>query len=108
MTINKNILNIIMSTVALNQWKSRMKLINIKYLKKFEYSNYDSCVEYVCKCGFFFRFHWRDIGNVGNIYNYRLKKTHNRLSHAIRTIKIPKKYWYTSGQNHPNGYKKIE
>jgi len=92
-----------MSTVALNQWKNRIKIVNKQY--KNEYVIIDNDLMHECKkCNKNSIVNWRV--EYTQIYSNIFNKNTCKNYHAYGILKIPNKYCYTSGLNYRYGYKK--
>jgi len=131
MIINKNIMTKIVDKVALNQWKSKIKNVNTQYHQIFTWydkpktlscdhtdfmcthrkgvsinkKNFCECIEEANGI-----YNSKDISHVYcPIYGYYIKscmKGHKKLCNYMKCGGyVPKKYYYSSGLNDPNGYK---
>jgi len=115
MSINKNIMKIIMYKMALNKWKNKVKKINGEYHHYFEWTeylslnsnNYHPNRNYIV-------YSYRKIEGPCTIWNCKIRKCSqcdkyhpSIFGHELK-YQIPEKYCYSSGMNHRNGYKKIE
>jgi len=119
MLVNKNIFAKIVDIIALIKWKNMVKNISIEYQNKYKYiHNMIEMGVNNCKCSAPSSFHaynyrnelfdnYDTQGNSDLYKNVQKKcKKCDRINYAYKKIsKIPKKYYYSSGLNHPNGYK---
>jgi len=116
MTINKNIMKIIVDKMALNKWKNKIKNINAEYYYIYEEfcDNLYININNECKCFGefnddipFYQFREYDLDDV--ICHYTIVKCNVCNKIDVKTINdicvLSKNYFYTSGMNDPNGYK---
>ncbi len=112
--INHNIRKIIFDKAAFNQWKDNMRKINTEYCTIFIYCYHgynDKHLSYIknCKqCDSEFK---RKIGSRDHVEFYQFIYIFNFnlcLMCENRGIRLPNKYWYSSGMDHSAAYKKIE
>jgi len=114
MIINKNIMKIIIDKMALNQWKNKVKNINNQYLNYFEWflsSGLTINKKNYPLCSIIIIYSYRDTIFYRYVYNrsvsrcYRCKNYHPKVE-IVHVGNIPEKYYYSSGLNDRNGYKK--
>jgi len=124
MIINKNIFAIIIDNTALNKWKNKVKRINNEYHHYFVWYSFrvsgisinDSNYQ-ILRCSNNLIYSYRDIRSYSIRYNYInnhcityccvCRNNHPKSILYDRVeIEVPNNYHYSSGLNHPNGYKK--
>jgi len=116
MSINKNIMKIIMDKMALNQWKNKVKKINGEYYRIYEYdlnclyiNSKNMCIH--SNDSYYYLYQYDDRSD-NKIFHNKIKKCikcngmYNEITYNV--CKLPKNYDYTSGMDDANGYKKIE
>jgi len=111
--INYNIFKKIIDRVAINRWINKVKKINKEYKKIYNYDDYFNIL-YGIKCICIKKSEERrkKITMLGRYLVYVgeviICIKCGYLHKSTRTIIINKKYHYTSGMDHPKGYKKNE
>ncbi len=99
--INHNIRRTIMFKVAFNQWKDKLKTIHEEYLSIF-YVKDDFILNTYCRCNCGVKGH---LSCNYRITQYYYSKNIFKLMDNTEICELPKKYFYSSGLNYPNGYK---
>jgi len=113
MRINKNIMKKIMDKMALNKWKNKVKKINGEYNHYFEWNGYLSLnSNNFHQNRNYIVYSYRENEGPGSIWNCKIRKCsycdkyHPSVFGYSLECQFPEKYFYSSGMNHRNGYKK--